>query len=174
LAPPECRASINAACSARISWNFAPHLQASDSVVLTCLRELKNTNIEGVTYSCTDETIFSIATSGTTKSIKIPKLCSQTIEDSRADKLEKHIDESIKSVKGELDKLNEKVDVIQSSISAMQSVSSTGKVNGTHRDIIASEKGLSGTDDLGNTTNVLCPPGSFVSGIQGLKAGNQT
>ena len=56
----------------------------------------------------------------------------------------------------------------------MQSVSSTGKVNGTHRDIIASEKGLSGTDDLGNTTNVLCPPGSFVSGIQGLKAGNQT
>jgi hypothetical protein len=69
----------------------AQTLHPADSVLLTCLRELQDKNIDGVTYRCTNETIFSIATSGTTKSIKMPKICNQTIEESRADKLEKQI-----------------------------------------------------------------------------------
>jgi hypothetical protein len=77
----------------------AQTLRPADSVLLTCLRELKDKNIDGVTYKCTDETIFSIATSGTTKSIKIPKICNQTIEKSRADQLKTQIDEIAASIK---------------------------------------------------------------------------
>ena len=99
----------------------AQTLRPADSVLLTCLRELKDKKIDGVTYRCTDETIFSIATSGTTKSIKIPKICNQTIEESRADKLEKQIkqiNDQLAKLKadnaGELkNKLNNHIDLFE-------------------------------------------------------------
>jgi hypothetical protein len=54
--------------------------------------------VNGVTYDCTKETIFVIATSSPVKAIKIPRVCSETIQESRADRIEKKADEALSRI----------------------------------------------------------------------------
>jgi hypothetical protein len=66
-------------------------LHPTQSVTIVCNRPSQTTMINNVNYTCTRETIFNIATSGPVKTMKIPRVCSQTIQESRADQLEKEI-----------------------------------------------------------------------------------
>lgn len=62
-------------------------LAASGSVTITCSRPSEETVNEGIKYDCTRETLFVIATSGPITSLKIPRVCSQQFENSKANEL---------------------------------------------------------------------------------------
>jgi hypothetical protein len=80
-------------------------IQPSDSVSLECLRNIKKKEIQGVAYECVDEDIFTIATSGTVQSIKIPMECAQEVGPSRADQLEAKVTQLTALMNAELGKL---------------------------------------------------------------------
>ncbi|RVH12086.1 hypothetical protein CN217_12645 [Sinorhizobium meliloti] len=84
-------------------------LKPSDSVSLNCRRQIKKKEIEGVTYQCTDEEIFTIATSGTVQSIKIPRECTEEIGPSRADQLEAKVNQLSQSIDERLRGLERKL-----------------------------------------------------------------
>ncbi|RVN03978.1 hypothetical protein CN120_15595 [Sinorhizobium meliloti] len=88
--------------------DVAQKLQSSGSVSIACSRESEEVINEGVKYDCTRETLFVIATSGPMTSIKIPRVCSQQFENSKANELLERIsaaDERIQNTALELGKL---------------------------------------------------------------------
>ena len=70
-------------------------LRPTQSITLSCTRPSHATEINGVAYNCTKETIFNVATSGPVKAINVPRVCSETIKESRADKIEQRVQELI-------------------------------------------------------------------------------
>jgi hypothetical protein len=75
--------------------DVAQTLKPLGSITTNCKRALASTQIDGVTYQCTKETIFVVATSGPVRAIKIPRVCSETIQESRADRIEKKADSAL-------------------------------------------------------------------------------
>jgi hypothetical protein len=80
--------------------DVAQTLRPTESITMTCRRTAQNTQINGVAYNCTKETIFNIATSGPVKAIKIPRVCSTTIQESRADQIERKADNALQQITG--------------------------------------------------------------------------
>ncbi|ANV99345.1 hypothetical protein [Bradyrhizobium icense] len=66
-------------------------LKPTESITISCTRPSHPSQQNGVSYNCTKETIFNIATSGPVKAIKVPRVCSETIQESRADKIENRV-----------------------------------------------------------------------------------
>ncbi len=73
-------------------------LKQYESISLRCTRKLDSTRINGVDYACTKEVILNIVTSGPAKLLKIPKVCSTAIAESRADSLERGIQQVEKQI----------------------------------------------------------------------------
>lgn len=60
-------------------------LHETESVLLSCVRKVRPVFQDGVSYNCTDETIFSVATDGPITLMTIPRTCS-TFNESVRDK----------------------------------------------------------------------------------------
>ncbi|CAO4176017.1 hypothetical protein [Methylorubrum populi] len=80
--------------------DVAQSLAPTQGISMNCKRDARTREINGVKYKCTDESIFTIATSGPVKSIKIPRICDETIMPSRADDLQSQLDKLKKSIVG--------------------------------------------------------------------------
>lgn len=82
---------------------------------------------------------------------------------------------STKATQQNFEKLLGCIKELQSQMSKVQNASGRITVNGTDGSVAGSAgeiEGLSGTFSLDNDKFVQCPPGSFVSAIQGFKTSN--
>ena len=104
--------------------DVAQTLKPLGSITTTCMRkpEPVPTQIDGVTYDCTKETIFVIATSGPVRAVKIPRVCSQTIEPSRADRIEKQVAEATGRLQSQVDSLSAGLNEVTDRVNAVAGI----------------------------------------------------
>jgi hypothetical protein len=147
--------------------DVAQTLKPLGSIAINCTRQSKATQINGVNYNCTNETIFTVATSSPVKAIKIPRVCSEVIQESRADRIERKLDEALKQIKDNAKdnavKAQEKVDGLRD------------RVNTTLKNLRSFDPG---TGDLGFDTDdpskqtKSCGNGQLVARVQSYSEDN--
>jgi hypothetical protein len=84
--------------------------------------------------------------------------------------------DTTKAVQDDLDKLVGCIKELQAQLAKIQNASGRTTINGTDGAVAGSAgsvEGLAGTFGLDNDKFVQCPPGSFVSAIQGFKPNGQ-
>jgi hypothetical protein len=138
--------------------DVAQVLRPTESITMNCRRTATNTQINGVAYNCTKETIFNIATSGPVKAIKIPRVCSQTIQESRADRIERKADNALQQITAEDAKITGLKSGTNTALTALQSSFDDG-----------GNVGLDLSDsshDRNHPQTKECPPGQFFTKLE--------
>ena len=111
---------IKASKAADISQTLSP----TQSIFMSCKRQLELVKIKDAEYKCSPEVLFAIATSGPVNALKIPRVCTEEIKPARLEALEK----DVISKAQELDKVASLVDTLLKEIDKLKATTYTIQV----------------------------------------------